>query len=131
VPSAGASGAIFGVIGADVAFFLVNRRSMGSLGQRQLLNLVILIAINVVIGLTPGAGINNYAHMGGLVSGVALGMGLAPRYAVDWNAGLPRLINRQRVSMQALVVVAVVVLLFAGVYLGNIRWLPYLPQLGG
>ena len=77
----GASGAIFGVLGALAAFFVAERRVLGRLGQRNLTGLLILAGINLVFGwVTPG--IDNAAHIGGLAAGFALGLALAPRYRV-------------------------------------------------
>src|SRR5690606_27093416 len=66
VLSAGASGAVFGLIGAEAAFFLTNRSLFGKLGSQRLGNLGVLIAINLVFGFTV-PGINNIAHLGGLI----------------------------------------------------------------
>ena len=75
----GASGAIFGVLGALAAFFVVQRRVLGRLGQRNLTGLLVLAGINLVFGwVTPG--IDNAAHIGGLAAGFALGLALAPQY---------------------------------------------------
>lgn len=125
VPSAGASGAIFGIVGADVAFFLTNRRSMGNLGQRQLVNLGILIVINLAIGFSPGSGINNYAHLGGLVGGLLLGLGLAPRFRLAWDGVQPYVINRRSAQLELILVAGMVLLMLAGIYLGDQRWAPY------
>ena len=77
--AAGASGAIFGVLGALTAFFFVQRNVMGEMAKRNLLSLLALAGINLVFGLMfPG--IDNWAHLGGFVFGAALGMRLAPRY---------------------------------------------------
>lgn len=68
----GASGAIFGVIGA-LAVFLYNRRR-SSFVAHYLRSLLVLIGINLVLGfLVPG--IDNLAHIGGLASGAMLGAG--------------------------------------------------------
>lgn len=76
---AGASGAIFGVIGALAAFFLIQRRAFGKYAQNSLIGIGVIIAINIFIGIsTPG--IDNWAHVGGLVSGFMLGLALSPRY---------------------------------------------------
>lgn len=76
---AGASGAIFGVIGALAAFFLIQRRAFGKYAQNSLFGIVVIIAINIFFGIsTPG--IDNWAHGGGLVSGFLLGLALSPRY---------------------------------------------------
>jgi rhomboid protease GluP len=80
--SAGASGAIFGIIGALAAFFALHRQRLGSWGQRRLANIAFLIILNLFLGFTQ-PGIDNMAHLGGLLSGFALGWALAPRYRVD------------------------------------------------
>jgi rhomboid protease GluP len=80
--SAGASGAIFGIIGALAAFFLRHRQQLGAWGQRRLLNIAFLLVINLVLGFTQ-PGIDNMAHLGGLVAGFALGWALSPRYQVE------------------------------------------------
>jgi rhomboid protease GluP len=82
-PSAGASGAIFGLIGAEAAYFYLHRRMFGQRGKQNLTNLLGVIAVNLVIGFTV-PGINNLAHIGGLLTGALLGWLLAPRYA--WPA---------------------------------------------
>ncbi len=77
--SAGASGAIFGLLGALLAFFRRHRETFGTWGRQQLLNLLVVAGINMVIGLTV-PGIDILAHLGGLVSGAVLGWVLAPQY---------------------------------------------------
>ena len=83
VPSLGASGAIFGLIGAEAAFFLRNRPLLGRFGRQRLGNLAIMIGINLVFGFTV-PGINNIAHLGGLLVGFGLGWVMAPQYQVEW-----------------------------------------------
>jgi membrane associated rhomboid family serine protease len=80
--SAGASGAIFGLIGALAAFFTVHRRQLGAWGRSRLTNIAFLIAINLFLGFTQPH-IDNLAHVGGLVSGFFLGWALVPRYRLD------------------------------------------------
>lgn len=80
--SAGASGAIFGVIGALAAFFLLHRERLGAWGRARLGNIVFLIIINLFLGFTR-PGIDNLGHIGGLVGGLGLGWALAPRYRLD------------------------------------------------
>jgi rhomboid protease GluP len=58
--SAGASGAVFGLIGALAVFFALYRRELGSFGQRRLAQIAFLIVIN------------------------RFGWALAPRYRVDY-----------------------------------------------
>jgi rhomboid protease GluP len=120
--SAGASGAIFGLVGADVAFFLINRKALGRLSQRQLVNLGILVAINLAIGLAPNSGIDNLAHLGGLLAGFVLGLGLAPRYTAVWEDWTPRLVNKTSAAQGIFVVGLLCLLLVWGVSLGNQKW---------
>jgi rhomboid protease GluP len=125
VLSAGASGAIFGLVGAEIAFFLRNRQLFGSLGRQRLMNLAILVGINLVYGFV-GAGINNLAHLGGLFAGLLLGLALTPRYEVAWRwAGSnpePRLVNTTPVWVQAGSVGIAVILLVTGISLGDQLW---------
>lgn len=64
VPVVGASGAIFGLLGA----FLVIGRHMGG----NITSLLILLAINLAIGFIPGGAISWQAHVGGLIGGAVV-----------------------------------------------------------
>lgn len=123
--SAGASGAVFGLIGAETAFFLTNRALFGKLGSQRLGNLGVLIAINLVFGFTI-PGINNTAHLGGLIMGFGLGLLLAPRFAVEWRweaAGAQgHVVDRQPAALRLIGALAALALLFGGWQLGNARW---------
>ncbi len=71
--SAGASGAIFGVAGAFLAFFLGHRQAMPvALFRSMTKSLVSFVAINVMFGLVV-PGIDNAAHIGGLFTGFVAG----------------------------------------------------------
>jgi membrane associated rhomboid family serine protease len=61
----GASGAIFGLMGA----FLVIQRKLGG----ETTQLLVLVGINLVIGFLPGMSISWQAHLGGLLGGALLG----------------------------------------------------------
>jgi len=79
VPSAGASGAIFGLAGATTVYFLRYRDNFGARGRAILQNMLVVIGINLVFGLSV-RGIDNWGHMGGLVGGALVAWGLLPRY---------------------------------------------------
>jgi membrane associated rhomboid family serine protease len=65
--SAGASGAIFGILGALLYF---GRKRPGVFRRGFVANLLTILAINLFIGFsTPG--IDNFAHLGGLAGGYA------------------------------------------------------------
>jgi rhomboid protease GluP len=68
--SIGASGAIFGLLGALLAFAMMNR---DNIKKGALSNLVMIIGINLFIGATT-SGIDNYAHIGGLITGILIGI---------------------------------------------------------
>jgi rhomboid protease GluP len=82
-PSVGASGAIFGLIGGLAVFFYTSRDILGEIGRRQLQNMLSIIVINILIGLSAGGVIDNFAHLGGLVGGAVSGRLLVPHYTVD------------------------------------------------
>lgn len=85
-PSIGASGAIFGLIGCLIGFFLSARSVLGDFARQNLRQMVGTAAINLIIGLSFSSVIDNYAHIGGMLMGLAVGYGLAPRlvYIADW-----------------------------------------------
>jgi membrane associated rhomboid family serine protease/tetratricopeptide (TPR) repeat protein len=86
--SAGASGALFGLLGALLAFFLAHRRIMpNAISRPMILNLLVTIGINVVFGLSV-AFIDNGAHFGGLATGFAAGLCLN-RELVPGGPGSP------------------------------------------
>lgn len=68
VVSAGASGAIFGLMGALLYVVIANRGRLGRLSGRGILIMVIL---SLYFGLTS-SGVDNWAHIGGLVSGFVM-----------------------------------------------------------
>ncbi len=78
--SVGASGAIFGIIGALGTFFFFHRKLLGGAGRAQLLNAVALIGLNLLLGVSQAGAIDNFAHIGGLIGGGVAAVLLAPRY---------------------------------------------------
>jgi rhomboid protease GluP len=130
VVSAGASGAIFGLIGAEIAFLLGNRTLFGSFSKQRLLNLVFLVVINLAYGFM-GRGINNLAHMGGLAAGLALGFALTPRHRVTWEwnptGAVPRLVNGTPRWVQIVAVLGASLLLALAILFGSQRWAAQLP----
>jgi membrane associated rhomboid family serine protease len=65
-PVVGASGAIFGLMGA----FIVIQRRLGG----NMTSLLVLVGINLVIGFIPGINVAWQAHLGGLVVGALAGL---------------------------------------------------------
>jgi rhomboid protease GluP len=72
----GASGAIFGVAGALIAALYLGKLPIPKDAMRSTLRSLVLFAgYNLLFGLAPG--IDNSAHLGGLLSGLMLGAILA------------------------------------------------------
>ena len=117
----GASGAIFGLLGGLTAFFLVNRDRLGKMGRSSLTALLLLAAVNLAFGLAI-PGIDNYAHVGGFVSGALLGLAFAPDYkpaARDPFGRVARLYDANSLWRRAWVVPLAVVAICAGALWGN------------
>jgi rhomboid protease GluP len=70
-PSLGASGALFGLVGAQLVYFYRNR-SVRRDASRQLRSIAWMIGINLFIGFSPIANIDNWGHIGGLIGGMLL-----------------------------------------------------------
>ena len=70
VVSAGASGAVFGVVGGLFYAVLVNRGRLEDLSTRQL---VVMIVLSLYLGFTE-SGVDNIAHIGGLILGILAGI---------------------------------------------------------
>ncbi len=97
--SLGASGAIFALLGAHLAFFVRHRREMApALFKSQLKSVAIMIGINVAYGLTIPQ-VDNAAHFGGLAFGV-LGGFLLGRPLLEE----PRMTPRRWFGVGALVI---------------------------
>jgi rhomboid protease GluP len=67
-PSLGSSTAIFGLIGAQGIFYYHNRKLFGSAFRGALNGIIMIAAVNLVIGLSPG--IDNWGHIGGMIGGL-------------------------------------------------------------
>ncbi len=78
--SAGASGAVLGLLGAFIAYLRRYQRLFGQSGQAMLRWMLATALFNLVYGLTAGR-IDNFAHAGGFLAGLILGQLLTPRYA--------------------------------------------------
>lgn len=66
--SAGASGAIFGLMGALFYVVVANRGRLGRLSGRGML---VMVMLSLYFGLTS-SGVDNWAHIGGLISGFVM-----------------------------------------------------------
>ncbi len=123
---AGASGAVFGIAGILIVL-LSNRRLAESrnghpgIPQEELDRLrrsvVLFAGINLLIGVgtiaVPIVRIDNMAHLGGILSGLALGLPLLPRM----TSGRTRYLARQRVTFAG----SAFLLLLFGVWISRLH----------
>jgi rhomboid protease GluP len=115
---AGASGAVFGIAGILIVLLSNRRLPFPWEELRKLRSSVVKFAlINLVIGISTivvnvGIRIDNMAHIGGFVSGLALGVPLVPRM----TAGRERYLGRQKVTFA----VACLVLALFGYWIANL-----------
>lgn len=77
--SAGASGAVFALLGATILYFYRYRQNMGRQGQSMLQSALAILVINLVLGFSV-TNVDNWGHMGGLAGGAIVAFGLLPRY---------------------------------------------------
>ncbi|KAK6935338.1 Peptidase S54, rhomboid domain [Dillenia turbinata] len=79
--SVGASGALFGLLGAMLSELLTNW-TIYSNKAAALLTLVVVIVINLALGILPH--VDNFAHIGGFLTGFFLGFVLLARPQFGW-----------------------------------------------
>ena len=72
VVSVGASGGVFGIMGALMFFFIVHKKIIDpNIYKRIVPQLIFFLILNVVLGLSV-SGIDNGAHMGGFITGAIM-----------------------------------------------------------
>lgn len=122
--SVGASGALFGLLGAMLSELITNW-SIYTNKVAALMTLLFIIVINLVIGMLPH--VDNFAHIGGFLTGFLLGFIFLPRPQFGWlaqrhvPAGV-RLKSKYKVYQYVLWVVSLV-LLIAGLCIGLVMLL--------
>jgi membrane associated rhomboid family serine protease len=99
VPSVGASGGLFALVGALIVFGLRHRHALAPAARNRLVRgMLWVVAVNLAIGFSATF-IDNSAHIGGLVTGIALGAILPPaettRRILLGRAGPPRAASPQ------------------------------------
>lgn len=124
--SAGASGAIFGLIGTEIAYFYLHREAFGKHGQQQLRSLLMVAGVNLFLGFTI-PGINNLAHLGGMVFGAVLGWLLAPKYEapsvfMPVADGSVTLEDKNSIGRRLPMLLVVTIVLAALALIGTMKW---------
>ncbi|KAM7527768.1 hypothetical protein LguiB_031178 [Lonicera macranthoides] len=121
--SVGASGALFGLLGGMLSELLTNW-TIYTNKLRSLLTLILIIVINLAVGILPH--VDNFAHLGGFVSGFLLGFVLLIHPHFGWvsqrnSPGYIRASSRSKYLLyQYVLAVISVVLLICGFTVGLI-----------
>jgi len=115
---AGASGAVFGIAGILIVLLSNKKLPIPWSELKRLRKSVIWFAVlNLLIGgatlFVPVIRIDNFAHLGGFLSGLALGVPLVPRM----TSGRTRYLQRQKVSFT----IAAFALALFGYWIANFR----------
>ncbi|MBP7962158.1 MAG: rhomboid family intramembrane serine protease [Caldilineaceae bacterium] len=98
--SAGASGAIFGLVGALSVYYLRYRDQFGAQARAVLQNMAMIVVVNFIFGLSS-PGIDNWGHLGGLLGGAVVAWGLIPRYLPPAPVAFtPELMQNPRIPLQ-------------------------------
>ncbi|KAJ0962090.1 hypothetical protein J5N97_029918 [Dioscorea zingiberensis] len=79
--SVGASGALFGLMGAILSELIINW-TIYSNKVAALLTLLVIIVLNLAVGILPH--VDNFAHIGGFFTGFLLGFVLLMRPQFNW-----------------------------------------------
>ena len=92
--SVGASGAAFAILGAEFVYLWQHRKLLGERGRAQRRGLINLAVINLLFGLltSVSAGpirVDNWAHIGGAIGGLALAWLIGPVYIVRRHPEAP------------------------------------------
>lgn len=109
--SAGASGAIFGLVGVQLA--LVTSNLFSSEARKSLLkNTLSVIGINLLIGISIGA--DNAAHIGGLLGGIVCGMVFYPGIRAELGWPVPQWMTARwfTIGLPAVMVLVAALLIF-------------------
>jgi len=98
-PAVGASGAIFGLLGAQFVFLDSNERFMGSYGRRGVAAVTETVGTNLLFGyLNPM--IDNWGHAGGFIGGAVMAATFGPKlFQMGFPDGRQMLVDKPRVRL--------------------------------
>ena len=93
-PSLGASTAVFGLAAAEGVFIYRNRQYFGKSGRSMLINILTILGVNLLLGLSPG--IDNWGHLGGLIGGSVFAWFAGPLYEITGAWPDLSMVDRQK-----------------------------------
>jgi rhomboid protease GluP len=114
-PSIGASTSLFGLITAWGIFIFLNRSILGPQARAMLNNVVMIVVINLALGLSGS--IDNWGHLGGLITGLAFSWFAGPRLEVAYNYPEYELVDQRSATTSWLVGIVLFALLIGVVFL--------------
>jgi rhomboid protease GluP len=124
--SVGASGAIFGMFGVILVATRYHHAILDAQSRAIASQIGILIVLNLVIGFSGLFGIDNYAHVGGLIAGLWLGFVLPPTQvqtlASAWQGSRGERSPAQTRALRLAGVVALVVVVAGVTAYGTSEW---------
>jgi rhomboid protease GluP len=109
--SLGASTAIFALVGAEGMFIINNRKLFAGRFRSAIGNIIFIVVINLVV-LGSLANVDNWGHIGGLVSGLMFGWFASPIFQVEGIPPLLHLVDRR--PMREIITGAALVLVVFG-----------------
>ncbi len=118
--AAGASGAIFGLLGAMIAYLITYRDEFGDYGRRRLSSLFLVAGYNLLMGFVM-PGIDYFGHIGGLLTGLILGWAYCPRYEVEADYGVMPHLRDGYPRPRALAVTLLVIVLLGALLAWGVR----------
>jgi rhomboid protease GluP len=94
VYSVGASGAVFAVLGAQFIYLYKHRILLGQRARSQMQSLIMMAVFNLLFGALSSIGtgpvrVDNWAHIGGAIGGLALAWLISPLYIVRRHPEIP------------------------------------------
>ena len=116
-PSLGASTAIFGLLSAQGVFIYRNRRFFGSRARPILTNIIFILGINLILGLSPM--IDNWGHLGGLIGGLVFAWTAGPLWEMRADLQRYKLVDQQE-KWQIFLGALIVFIAFAA--LAAVKW---------
>jgi len=82
IPSVGASGAIFGLVGALGVFLARHQDIFGDRSRFMLNGILQTCVLNLIIGFAPGSNIDNWGHIGGALGGALVAYLIGPNLKI-------------------------------------------------
>jgi membrane associated rhomboid family serine protease len=122
----GASGAIFGLFGVILVATRFHHAILDAQSRAIAGQIGLLIVLNLVIGFSGFMNVDNYAHVGGLLSGLWLGFILPPgqvqTLASAWQAPRGARSPAQAMAFRMVGVAALVAVIGGVIAYGTVKW---------